>query len=105
MRVLERRRERGYRTQAEFAAALGVSRRTVAALERGEHPMSDDTVAAVERVLGWSPGSVDAILAGKQPTADTASELHVIEQAWPSLSPRERAILLAVLEALRSTRD
>lgn len=103
--MLERRRERGYRTQREFAEALGVSRRTVAALERGEHPMSDDTVAAVERVLGWSPGSVDAILAGKQPTPDPAGDFHVIERAWPQLTPRERVILLAVLEALRSTRD
>jgi transcriptional regulator with XRE-family HTH domain len=105
VRVLERRRERGFRTQRDFAEALGVSRRTVAALERGEHPVSDDTVAAVERVLGWAPGAIDDILAGKAPTVDPAGDFHVIERAWPELTARERVILLAVLEALRSSRD
>ncbi len=102
--VVERRRVRGFRTQADFATALGVSRRTVAALERGEHPMSDDTVAAVERVLRWEPGSIDRILAGGAPSDDNAGELRHIAAVWPNLDERERAIVLAVIDVLRTLR-
>jgi transcriptional regulator with XRE-family HTH domain len=103
--VRERRRALGFRTVEDFAAATGVSRRTLGTLERGEARVSDDTAAAVERILRWSPGSVDAILAGGRPSEDPGVDLQRIADAWPYLSERERAILLAVFEVLRTTRD
>lgn len=103
--VRERRRALGYRTVEDFAAATGVSRRTLGTLERGEARVSEDTAAAVERILRWTPGSVDAILAGRRPSEDPGVDLQRIADEWRNLSDRERAILLAVFEVLRTTRE
>lgn len=43
---------RGARTQAEAAAEMGVTQRTMSAIERGA-PMSLSTALAVSRWLGW----------------------------------------------------
>ena len=103
--VRERRRALGYRTVEDFAVATGVSRRTLGTLERGEARVSDDTAAAIERILRWAPGSVEAILQGGRPSEDPGVDLQRIADEWPHLTDRERAILLAVFDVLRTTRD
>lgn len=55
------RADAGYRTRPQFAEALGISERTIGNLERGKS-VSDNTLVAVERLLGWKAGSVDDIL-------------------------------------------
>lgn len=64
--VVTRRVALGYRTRRQFAAALGISERTMAELESGR-PVGDNTLAAVEVKLGWAPGSARDTLAGRQP--------------------------------------
>ena len=99
----ERRRALGYRSMPDFALAAGKSPRTIGGLERGDGRVSDDTIAAVERVLQWEPGSVDRILSGGQPVESTSPELRRVVEAWPLLDDRARRVLLAVLEVLRQT--
>ena len=60
-RVVRGRIDAGYRTRPQFAEALNISERTIGNLERGTS-VSDNTLIAVERLLGWRPGSVDDIL-------------------------------------------
>jgi transcriptional regulator with XRE-family HTH domain len=64
--VRSRRIELGYATTRALAGALGISHRTIGNLERGE-PVGANTLAAVENVLGWQPGSAEETLAGGEP--------------------------------------
>jgi hypothetical protein len=57
----------GYKTREDWAAAIGLSTRTLGDIERGRRPVGDATVAAIEEHLGWQPGSFTAILAGGEP--------------------------------------
>lgn len=59
----------------ELAARARISLRTVASLERGQNPsVRDVTRYAIEHVLGWAEGSVEAILAGGDPTVREPEE-------------------------------
>jgi transcriptional regulator with XRE-family HTH domain len=59
----------------ELAARAHMSLRTVASVERGQNPrMRDTTQYAIEHVLGWAPGSVEAILAGGDPVLTETSD-------------------------------
>jgi transcriptional regulator with XRE-family HTH domain len=64
--VRRRRVELGYSTTRQFAGALGISFRTIGNLERGQ-PVGGNTLVAVERLLRWSTGAVDELLAGGEP--------------------------------------
>lgn len=73
--VVSRRIELGYKSQAELAAALGVVTRTINGFERGESKMRPGTLAKLESVLGWQPGSASRILANGEPVLnDTDSD-------------------------------
>lgn len=65
--VVSRRTELGYTTQAQFADALGVVTRTINGFERGESKMRSGTLAKLESVLRWQPGSASRVLAGGEP--------------------------------------
>jgi len=71
----------GMRDRRSLAAATGVTERTLGKLENGQR-VSASTLAAIELVLGWAPGSCRVILAGGEP-ADPA-EPHA-EEADPTL--------------------
>lgn len=63
------------------AIASGLSDQTWKNVEQGRK-VSDRTLALVERTLGWEPGSVDAILAGGDPTpAEPPGERSLAELA------------------------
>jgi transcriptional regulator with XRE-family HTH domain len=73
--VRSRRVELGFTTQARFADALGVVERTVNGFERGESKMRAGTLAKLESVLLWQPGSASRVLAGGEPQLiDTDSQ-------------------------------
>lgn len=59
-------------TQAQVAEqAGGLSKRTVINYEQGRIPTDDDVPGGyyrIEPVIGWAPGSVDAVLDGGEPT-------------------------------------
>lgn len=57
-------------TQKELAAAAGVAHNTIKNLESGHFPYATRPrkLPDVAHALGWTPGSVDAVLAGGDPT-------------------------------------
>lgn len=69
-------------------------------LERGaRHNYSPDTLAAIEQALGWAPGAVGEILAGRSPQPEDG-DLSALLALWPALDERERRVLLAVARVL-----
>jgi hypothetical protein len=73
--VIARRINLGHRRREDLAAAVdGISMRTLGDIETGKreryHP---NTVAALENALLWTPGSVDTILEGGDPTERPAT--------------------------------
>jgi transcriptional regulator with XRE-family HTH domain len=73
----------GMRDRRSLAAATGVTERTLGKLENGQR-VSASTLAAIEIVLGWAPGSCRRILAGGEPSAGSA-EPDPAEDADPTL--------------------
>jgi len=68
--VVARRAALGMRDRRAFAAATGITDRTLGKLENGKK-VSASTLGAVENQLGWAPGSCRRILAGGEPAAAT----------------------------------
>jgi transcriptional regulator with XRE-family HTH domain len=66
--VVARRAALGMRDRRAFAAATGITDRTLGKLENGKK-VSASTLGAVENQLGWAPGSCRRILAGGEPAA------------------------------------
>lgn len=64
--VVSARLAAGMRDRKALEAASGVTHRTLGKLENGQR-VSPDTLAAVERVVGWKPDSARKILAGGEP--------------------------------------
>ncbi|MGH3099283.1 MAG: hypothetical protein ACRDMV_25160 [Streptosporangiales bacterium] len=56
----------GHDSAADFGKLVGVSGRTVLALERGE-PVADRTLIRVATALGWPNAACERILAGEDP--------------------------------------
>src|SRR5690606_39965041 len=52
----------------EVAERAGITGETLRAVRRGSNEPSQLTKRGIERALRWAPGSVDAILAGGDPT-------------------------------------
>jgi hypothetical protein len=75
-RLLERRRGElgyGYRQRARFVVERGrglISVKTISRLEKGERcSYPESTVGTVESMYQWSPGSVERVLTGGEPSA------------------------------------
>ncbi len=54
-------------TRQDLAQKAGLSYRLLGDLERGTRPVSEGSLAIVEQVLGWQPGSSKRILEGGEP--------------------------------------
>src|SRR5262245_46217733 len=59
--VVSARLAAGYRDRRQLAAATGITDRTIGTLENGR-PVSPETLAAIESVVGWKPNSARQIL-------------------------------------------
>lgn len=75
-RMLERRRGElgyGFRQRAIFVRDCGagmISVKTISRLEKGERgSYPESTIGAVEAMYQWSPGSVESVLSGGEPSA------------------------------------
>jgi transcriptional regulator with XRE-family HTH domain len=67
--VVHRRVQLGHASQTEFASASGLKIRTLNNIENARRPGYDhSTIALLEQGLQWQPGSVEAVLAGGEPT-------------------------------------
>ena len=65
----------GYRNRTDLADSLQFTVRTLADVEHGVRKASPGTYAMLENKLAWTPGSIDTILAGGEPT-ETVVELR-----------------------------
>jgi len=109
--VVARRTALGMRDRRAFAAATGITDRTLGKLENGKR-VSASTLGAVENHLGWSPGSCRRILAGGEPAVVSASAsaryedptLQHIAQT-PGLPPDVVRGLIALARNWRDQRD
>lgn len=64
-KVTDRRVELGHRTLRAFAAASGLSTKTLSEIESGKRASYDRaTLAQLEQALGWSSGTIGTVLAG-----------------------------------------
>jgi hypothetical protein len=73
--VVARRAALGMRDRRAFAAATGITDRTLGKLENGKR-VSASTLGAVENHLGWAPGSCRRILAGGEPVVVAGGSGH-----------------------------
>ena len=73
--IVSRRVALGYRTRTDLANSLKFTVRTLADIENGVRKASPGTYAMLENKLAWTPGSIDTILAGGEPT-ETVVELR-----------------------------
>lgn len=83
-RSIRRDREAYGWTRAQLARAADVSTGAIQLAERGRVPRSrwPQTVASVEKSLGWAPGTARAIIKGETPQAPPFPlEIKLMEQA------------------------
>ena len=73
--IVSRRVALGYRNRTDLADSLQFTVRTLADIEHGVRKASPGTYAMLENKLAWTPGSIDTILAGGEPT-ETVVELR-----------------------------
>jgi hypothetical protein len=110
--VVARRTALGMRDRRAFAAATGVTDRTLGKLENGKR-VSASTLGAVENQLGWAPGSCRRILAGGEPAVvpggaspaqyEDPTLQHIAET--PGLPPDVVRGLIALARNWRDQRD
>jgi hypothetical protein len=73
--IVTRRVALGFRSRTDFANSLPVTVRTLSDIEHGVRKASAGTYAILENKLAWAPGSIDTILAGREPS-ETVVELR-----------------------------
>lgn len=81
--VVNRRRQLGWPTRQAFADNINLVYRVLSDLENGSRPLGAKAYAEVERVLRWQPGSVDAVLAGGDPTPVEQPDLPPLSSVHP----------------------
>ena len=79
--VVSRRVALGYRNRTDLADSLQFTVRTLADIEHGVRKASPGSYAMLENKLAWTPGSIDTILTGGEPTET------VVKQRRPTHHP------------------
>ncbi|RSD21964.1 hypothetical protein [Amycolatopsis eburnea] len=98
--VIDARTAAGFPVRRTFAKHIVVSDKTLQRLELDHMAIRPAKLAAIERGVGWAPGSAEAVLAGGEPTL-LAGVTHIAgpdlrddteRQLWalPDLSDEER---------------
>lgn len=87
-RVKSERGRKGYPSVQSFAAATGLSKRTIQTIESGSRTgrPRDATLARIELALGWQPGSAQRIVEGGRPRDAVDPLLARVLAAWPQLA-------------------
>lgn len=85
--VINRRVALGYKYRIDLAKELPITDRTLADIENGVREASLGTYAVLENKLGWVPGSIEAVRAGREPVeADAAAVQQQQQQQRPALT-------------------
>ena len=79
----------------EVAGLAGVTGETLRAVRKGSNEPSSLTKRGIERALKWTPGSVDAVLAGIAPTERTPTRTSMEDAEVLARENAERAQRLA----------
>lgn len=95
--VVSARLSAGYRDRKVFSEVTGITHRTLGKLENGQR-VSPETLAEVERAVGWKPDSARTILHGGEPSATAPPEGAEV------LTPEEISILETYRQAIRDGR-
>lgn len=120
-RVVKERREELGMSQSELAGTLNVAEGTVSAIEQGRRirGVAGRTQAALDRALGWAPGSSHEVLGGGVATVlrpphhgvtvssvadDPAVRLLIDELGMAAVEDRDRLVAMLVAAA-RAWRD
>lgn len=104
-RFMQTRQRKLGRTWAEIAAKGGVKANTLYRVRVGTEAILPTTRRAIEAGLDWDQGSVDAILAGGDPTPASSSESPEWGQIWVTLPGGSRVMLPVVLERVPGLED
>ncbi|MFG7942936.1 helix-turn-helix domain-containing protein [Streptomyces cacaoi] len=90
-------------TQTEIAKQLGVSRSAVQGIERGDAKRVSPTMRAYARAVGWADESIDAVLAGGNPTSAEphGTETEPASDAAPTAGEAPSDLPLRVMHGLR----
>lgn len=98
-------RGRHYRSRAAFARAAGLGARTLGDVERGRRDnYSDATLAAIEAALGWEPGTCLRIVQGGRVRRDIDPQMMRLLDAWRTLPPEARELLVLMAEQASRSR-
>ena len=111
--VVSARLAAGLRDRKALEAASGVTHRTLGKLENGQR-VSPDTLAAVEKAIGWKPDSARTVLYGGEPVP-LASEQEPghrygdgrLQQIWEitGLSEPVRLGMIAFAQSILSSEE
>ncbi|WP_159400881.1 helix-turn-helix domain-containing protein [Streptomyces sp. NRRL B-24484] len=89
--LLKAGRQAGGRTQDELGSAIGVTRNSLATIEAGRATRVTATIRSYAREVGWDDGSVEAVLAGGEPT---------LRESEPAAAAQPSDLELALARAL-----
>lgn len=101
-RIKRERGRKGYPSVRAFAAATGLSVRTINSIESGSSGSRprEATLARIEVALGWLPGSAERIVQGGRPRDAVDPLLARVIAAWPRLSGDGQVQLAELAERL-----
>ncbi|MEU1240085.1 helix-turn-helix transcriptional regulator [Micromonospora parva] len=103
--IKTRRLERGLST-SRAAQAAGIDRATWSTAESGTRRTSEHNWAGIERALGWTTGSIAAILGGGDPTPvndEAVDEEIELVRTDPKLTDDVRERIIALILKRRET--
>lgn len=88
----------------DVADAAGIAIQTLDAVRKGKNRPTERTQRRIERALQWAPGSIDAVLAGGDPTPiddGHQPDLHAVPNADDERLDRLEEELRAVVALLQ----
>jgi len=98
-RRVSEERGRYWRSRNAFARAAGISARLLGDVEKGRRDnYSDATLAAVEAALGWEAGTCLRIAQGGRVRRDVDPQMMRLLDAWRTLPPEARELLVQMAE-------
>jgi transcriptional regulator with XRE-family HTH domain len=95
------------RTQAEFAAEIGMSVSQVGNIENAYKETYDlDTLWLVDIAMGWKYGSAERVSKGLDPEVEPEPDMpRRLRELWAGLTPEQREAVIVLMEQMRRPID